>query len=301
MRTYKALPAGVLATVAIGAAVAAAALAGAALALADGGGEAIALKPSCKVGERWTVENEYQSASEMTIKMNGQVVRSAKEESRRFGKADTEFLEVAPDGTQPTAVKVAYDPENGETKTSSLLPAPVTTKRAFAGQTVTARRGESGEVTHDFKGKLAPDEEKQLRSVLRPRHLYFPKTPVKVGDKWTVDPKDAAAQLDLEAGQEGTMSCELKSLKDVDGRKAAEIALTIAIKGKKDGLDVTMDMTGTTLVDLATGRDLDSDMSGPVTVSGSKEQTGRDGTKMLMEVSGAGKLRIRGKARPVTG
>ncbi len=95
---------------------------------------------------------------------------------------------------------------------------------ALAGQTVVVRRQTQGDAAIECSVDLSDDEKKEVRGALDPTDGFFPKKPVKVGDRWVSDQRAMAQLFELGPEDVGTLRMTLKAIRDVAGRRTAEIA-----------------------------------------------------------------------------
>ena len=108
-------------------------------------------------------------------------------------------------------------------------------------------------VTDDFSGKAGPDDIEDIHDVLNPDQDFFPEKPVFVGESW--DPSDKVAKhAGLEKGDTCKVDCRLDWVKELDGRKMAQITGSAEIVQHESGrVEQATDEQITLLVDLTEG------------------------------------------------
>ena len=108
-------------------------------------------------------------------------------------------------------------------------------------------------VTDDFSGKAGPDDIEDLHDLLNPDQDFFPEKPVAVGESWDVSDK-VAKHASLEKGDTCKVECRLDWVKEIDGRKLAQITGTSKFVQHLSGrVEQASDEQITLLVDVAEG------------------------------------------------
>ncbi len=162
---------------------------------------------------------------------------------------------------------------------------------------MTVRRQAQGDALVECAAPLSDDEKAEARDLLEPTEGFLPKRPVKPGDRWVADERSVARELKLGSADRGTMRCRLKALRDVEGRRAAEIEVSPVIEKKEDFMAVTLDLEGTVLVDAETGVAVGVEIAGPATLSGETEKPGEDGKPVKISIDGTGECKLKRTAR----
>jgi hypothetical protein len=176
-----------------------------------------------------------------------------------------ETLELGGDGT-PVAKRVVFGPNCWSSEQRNTEPAEKR-RLVYAGKTVNFRVAADGSIEQDFGVKPGRQEMKFLREVMRGRAPALPDHPVSVGERWQND--DAMRTLmDLAPADTVSTVFTLKSIREQDGRRVAEIGLSAAvIKANARGFNEEISIEGAALVDVQTGLSLRSDLVGQETVS----------------------------------
>jgi hypothetical protein len=152
---------------------------------------------------------------EQSVKSHSQVVVDCEE-----------TVELASDGA-PVVKRVAFGPNCWSSDQRNNEP-PEKRRLVYAGKTVNFRLAADGSIEQDFGVKPGPKEMKFLRDVMRGRAPALPDHPVAVGERWQND--DAMRQvMDLAADDTVSTVFTLKSIREQEGRRVAEIALSAAV------------------------------------------------------------------------
>jgi hypothetical protein len=290
---------------------AAAALALAAGAAAARAQDAIRIAPAHRPGERWSFEESARQSSRVKIVANGQVTQEIEQQATDGRSGTLEVLE-ARDG-EPVAVRASFGPNcgehaekkafvhdaTGELKQVGADP-PLDRRYDFAGHTAAIRRTPDGHAQIECDATLGDDRKKLESFVNAAEKGYFPKHPVKPGDRWIADDSALSKAFELKPEDRGVMKCKLRALETVEGRATAVLDIAIAVvKVAEQWIQVQIDMEGTGRVDLETGQMLDLDMRGPITTSGARDVPGQNGQIVKIAVDGTGEAAYRATARPL--
>lgn len=100
----------------------------------------------------------------------------------------------------------------------------------------------------------------------------YPKEPVKVGDSWESSPEMVAAALGGGPGEDGSMTMELKEVKEYKGQTCAVIGFSLVYNMTEDGSELKMVLEGELYRSLELYEDLEFSASGEM--SGSLEEGG---------------------------
>ena len=213
--------------------------------------------------------------NKITVTAGGMDMVREESGSSTFAYRD-EIIERPADAKRATKLKRTY-------KTAELLKDNVKEDLDLAGKTVLIeKKGDKYEFTVDGKEVTGKAGELLTKEFGKEKHLteddLFPKTPVKIGDTWKVDPVKVAKEL----GDGGMVI-------DVDKSKATGKLLKVYDKaGSKFGvMEITMELTVTT-------------------VKGDREIPLKDGSKLTITViadacidgtqdAGKGKMTMKGE------
>lgn len=248
--------------------------------------EKYTLKPNFKPGQVWTFDMDQAIDVNIKISAQGQLMAQVGQEmrARRVGKA--EVLD-AHEGNA-IAVRIAYTD-----KCKSSVKAGEQSQEvpfALAGKTVTVRRGLDGKLAQDSGLTLDEATMEELKQFLDPDLSFYPKEAIAVGQEWKGDSKQLAKVFQLQ-GKDDTadLTGNLVSVKDVDGRKTAELKLSANLASTlPEGFRMKITLGGTMLVDVATGQIVQGNVKGPIGVSGDMRQTAPDGTPVILTANGDG-------------
>jgi hypothetical protein len=240
-------------------------------------GDRVAYEQSLDLTLSYTAAGEANNRSiTRSVKVHGQVAVDSEE-----------VVQLGNDGT-PTAKRVAFGGDSWSTTQTNDRP-PQRTRLLYAGRTVNFRVGADGNVEQDFGVRPGKNELRFLREVMRGRSAALPDHPVAVGERWQAN--DALrAIMDLKPDDPVSTFYTLKSVRTVDGRQVAEIAVSAGvIRSNGRGFNEEMSLEGTNVVDVATGVTVRSDLVGETTVT--VPPRGR------VHFSGSGKVEIHHVAR----
>ncbi len=246
------------------------------------------IRPYDKPGDSWSFDHTSDMRVTNQISADGQVVQRAEQVMHQV-RTGTLVVVAARDGI-PSEVKVTYAREcesvaEMQGQPAQRMPFP------FAGQTVTITKKPDGSIGVASDGNGQPDVASmgELRNMLDPDRGMYPKGPIAIGEKWQAG-KDAVAHgFNLGKDDDGSMKCELKSIKDVGGRKAAEVAVSMTVVKFEEGVKIDTTLAGPVLVDLETGRIMQADLEGDTSLSTERQMQGPDGRNVVVKVAGAGK------------
>lgn len=252
-----------------------------------------ALRYDIPVGHSWAFEEVSQTDIVLTITGGGQNF-DARQTGTGLMKGTITVLAVR-DGV-PTSARIAFDPASGRESTSmgqAQPPVPF----ALAGRTVLLTVGEDGAFTIepaealDQAGplpELTEDDRLSVKELVVPDPGFPPKQPIEAGSRWTATLGSDRENTTLE------MAFEVLGFTQVDGVRLVRLSARGAYKREEEGSTVTADLTGTMLVDMATGLPARTNLTGPVTTSSTVEQQG-----ITYALNGTGTLTQRGSQRVV--
>ncbi len=274
--------------------IAVAALSAAARAGAQDAGDTVKLRFKFTAGDRWAFEEDTTFKLKFNVLANGKVALALDQTNRKVRKGDLSVLEAAVGRLD--AVRVRFGPECMDTEQAGAA-GPEQKPTALAGQTVTVRRQAQGDAAVECAVALSEDEQKEARESIEPTEGFFAKKAVKVGDRWISDEKAIARALDLGPDDRGTLRMTLKALRDVAGRRTAEVAAALVVERKQDYMKIAADLEGTILIDVETGVAVGLDLRGPLAISGETEQEDENGNPAKVTVEGDGECAYRSSAR----
>lgn len=216
---------------------------------------------------------------DMQIEASGQQFTMQQTMKQRV-KGRVAVLEVA-EGL-PTKIRVALDQDAGMEMTGMgqdrFVPEPL------AGRTVIVTVVPDGEPrieVGDEAGPLPmvdPQTRATLVDLVTPNPAFLPNRVVEVGDEWTATlgkPTDALRTV---------VTLTVDGFPEREGRRVARLAASSALAQPLDGLKLTGTLTGTVVVDVASGQEVDVTMTGPVQTRGVIE---RDGMQINISSSGS--------------
>jgi hypothetical protein len=261
--------------------------------------ESFRVKLGAKPGDVWTASESTEQKLEVTTKVdqagNLQELRQSIV-GTGAGIVRTEVLE-ASDGT-PTKMRVTFEKAEEKTTVRDLAnpgapPAEQAEPKPYAGKTFTVTfRGPKDATVEPRLGDA--EAEKQ---VINEAHVLnvFPDRAVKPGDRWALDEAVIASLFDLAPEDRGTVSVKLEEVVEVEGVKAARLAVDITLKKTEKGwLKSDLILEGMLVYGLANGLMLSGEIAGPIDMKG--EVSGTDpekGTPFKVEIRGSGEVRFR--------
>lgn len=244
------------------------------------------LKLRLEAGQRFAFVGDERMSFAVDTHVNGKPDdRLERGVTRRVAGA-REILDVA--GGVPTAVRLTFDPGCVET-TRRKGHAEESKPLAYAGKTVTIRRGPDGRVAHDLAGEVDPEADEDLRQMLDPDGVHLPDKPVAVGDSWEASDR-VARHIGARDGEQVAVHCKLVAVKSVGGREVAEVTVSGAFIKVEGFVELATEVEGTLLIDVQTGRTVKSNLRGTLAADGAHQAVGPDGKPVDVKVSGTGTL-----------
>ncbi len=217
------------------------------------GGE-VTLVPGFKTGQKW--EFEHRLFTDGASSVPG-VIGDIHATGVMIVKGTVEV--VAAEGGIPSAVRIAYDPS------THAVMANKNQAYHFAGQTITFKLGESGDVVYEGGSGLDDHDRQQLvidaMFFLDPPLYITPKAvPVHAGDAW--ENKDPSWRLakSVAGTRSESAKCKLLAVRQSDGRKQVEIDFTMKFTAQSN----TFEGAGPVIADADTGATLWWHAKGPV-------------------------------------
>lgn len=233
-----------------------------------------------------------------SIKQKGQIVSNGLSQpidqsatQRRKGTMQV----IAVENDLPTAIRVTFASDSSNKGTLGGQPAP---PFPLAGKSVNLRRDKNGQVTNDLAEQ--PDDQTlaELQRMLDPDLSVYPNHPVAVGDEWEADSDALARQFQLNPGDKVTLKCRFRAVQNLDGHNVAELALNGEVVKHDQGFIVTTTrLDGVSLIDLASGETVRSDMTGKMSSRGTKAGNG-DGDVGKVVIDASGELEMHQRVRP---
>jgi hypothetical protein len=246
----------------------------------------ITLKLDVEPGQVWKFDRSYDEAMNSKAQANGQT----QTDENKNHQQRTGVIEVltAKDG-RPTSVKLTFgaDCENSMASDSNQQKQQF----AFAGQTMTVTRGNDGSVQTDFQGQADPNAMNEVKAVLDPDLSLYPDHAVAIGEEWKVNPEISHKQLGVNGPNDtGDMTMKLLSVKDVNGRPTAEIAVNSQASIDMHGVVRKTQATGSALVDVQTGHVMQFALKGTSNIAGTAKEQGNNGSQIEVRWDGDGTM-----------
>ncbi|CAN5439214.1 hypothetical protein BH09PLA1_BH09PLA1_19450 [soil metagenome] len=254
----------------------------------------VALRPNLPAGANWSfVQNETADMSS-SYKANGQS-QDMKQKVQRKISGNVQVLESI--NGKPTALRVTFDRDCGgvmDNGQGQQMPMPF----PMAGKTINVKIDAQGNLTHDA-GQLNPDDLQELSSIAESDDAFLPKQPVAIGESWQPDIATLARkwQLDPQNSKIG-VKMTLREVRDMGGRRVALVDAVLDVSGEMPGgMTGGRSMAGTTLIDLETGKAIQMQAQGKMSMSGINQQQGPDGNMYVMEMKSDGVVTTQSEAR----
>jgi hypothetical protein len=150
----------------------------------------------------------------------------------------------------------------------------IRTDNAINGRTVTIERRGGGEVLAGVEG--VPEAEQKTLAMDDPLTKLFPDHAVKVGETWEISGEGLKRIFTTGDFTEGRIEIALREIKEIEGRRCAVLVTKYKVAGKApDGLQRTLELTGTLTVWIDRGYILAMSQSGRMTTSGADPKTGQ--------------------------
>ncbi|MGH7179647.1 MAG: hypothetical protein ACREJC_19890 [Tepidisphaeraceae bacterium] len=251
--------------------------------------ETVRIAISMPPGTAWTFVQNEDWTMDSTVEADGKQQQTTQSVSRKI-TGSAEVLASDASGV-PTSMRLTFDPASGARATQNGRSAPI--PFPLAGQTVIVRM-DNGKFSHDFRGKLDPDSEQELRSLLDQDAGFLPANPVRVGDTWSTDPRKVAEkwQIDLKDSKVD-IRMTLREIKQIERRNVAVVDMNADMSGPipgMPGVSGRRKLTGVALIDTQTGRLVGGDVNGTMTMSGIRRQQASNGATTLMEINSRGTI-----------
>jgi hypothetical protein len=256
----------------------------------------ITLRMSPQKGDQWSFDESSTFQSNIKVMANGQLAQELAQKAEKLERGETHI--VAVEGDKIMEIEVRFSPETGD-KTEQQGQPPRTERPSYAGKTIKIKRQATGEPAYETDAQLSPEDQKKLKKLLDPQAGFFPKKPVKVGERWVADEKALAEEFELGPEDRGTVRCRLKGVRQVDGLDAADVEVAMVVNKKQDFFLMTFDMEGLMVIDRRSGVVLDGELSGPITISGEREVPGENGQIVKISIEGGGQASFKSRSRPL--
>ena len=236
----------------------------------------ITIKPNQRAGDEYRFDQNMVMQLNLSVTANGQQQQVVQNIGQN--RAGTVKVISSQDG-EPIKATITFEPnsggfmEMGQGKQDQPF--------ALAGKTVTVTRQADGSYTPE--GNLPPEAVAEIANYVKIDAGMFPKHPVSPGDSWDVAPEEFAQAMQMGPSAKGAAKGKLVSVENIGGRQVANIDLTLNISGEQQGAgQMTIQLTGTVKMDVASGRTVGGTLAGPMTIAG-QPQPG-------MDLKGDGKL-----------
>ena len=147
----------------------------------------------------------------------------------------------------------------------------------LCGETITVSFDEGSRLKHDYRGEVQDDLVRQeLMGMLDDDGFIRPDKPVAVGEKWPVNKPLLRRYFELPEDGECDGECNLIAVKEVDGRKVAEVSATVNFtKIPAEGITARFESGATLIFDLATGQGVKSTGRAAITNTVKQMEIGR--------------------------
>lgn len=182
-----------------------------------------------------------------------------------------------------TKARFSFEPNIGTTMNmmgqQQVVPMPI------AGRSLEATLNASGMLSTtavDQAGMLPmldQDTQQALIAMMSPQADLLPNRVVNVGEEWTTtvgSPQDTLRP---------TLTFRVEGYEMRQGRKVARLSVRGNLSGVEGGMNMSAEMTGTSILDVATGLDVQSTMTGPMRTSGTVTENG-----MQIQMQGTGTI-----------
>lgn len=254
--------------------------------------ERVELRLALQPGQSWSFEQTQDSRSDNKATGGGMSQPfTTVNSSRRSGKVEV----LAVEGGLPTSLRVTFD-EGLESSMEMVGQGRQSMPFPYSGKTITLNRDAGGRITDDSGGQVDPAAQNELHGLMDQGVALYPKGPVDVGQEWQADPQLVARMMQLQGPNDmAGMTLKLLSIKDVDGRPTAEVKVSVAVDMQQQGLKSTVISQGTTLVDLASGHTVKTDLKGTTKVEGQQQGPGPNGQPIAYQIEGNGTITIAAK------
>jgi hypothetical protein len=216
-----------------------------------------------EVGQKATFKTDV--GTQMKINAAGQNI----DQTMKVVRSATVTIEAVDGNGRPTKATYVFDNNN----TGEMVMAGQRQEMAsgLAGKTVTVtRNGENLE----YSVQLDDQSKNELKEMFTPESGMLPSKPIGVGETWEVAGEDLKKLMPQ--GQAGNIdakgSGKLLGVDTVNGRQVAKVEFTVAMRGKEGEMNVSMSLSGSGLVDVATSQPVDLTLAGPMKMNGNTPQ-----------------------------
>jgi len=217
--------------------------------------EKVTLKPNLVAQQTWDMSFSWHTKTEMPFEVQGIAVGNQEMTLTVNGVVTYEQVK---DGL-PVKARMEF----GKDCKSDFIMAGKKTSRSLeqAGKTVTATRDAEGELDITPENALGPDVGLVMQRTMDLGAEFCSPGPVGVGNRWEMKKEAIAKTVGPMDDIQGKIEVTLVKFSEVQGRKCAEVAQKGQIKGirSRDRRPVTIDLTATATLDLATGVALTSE------------------------------------------
>lgn len=239
-----------------------------ALAGAAYGQEKTRLELHARPHEQWQFENVHELRMDIEVSADNGQKQQIQQTMIEKRAGTLEVLEVS--GGAPVALRVCFDPDSGTSVEIAGQP-PQQKAYELAGKTAVFRKRDET-VSVDGYQELDAQTLQELRDLLEPDQPYFPRRAVAVGDTWDAGTEGLKRAFELGPRDSGTMQCELLGVRELNGRKSAELGIRLALTRWEEGfLETHIDANGKGMMDVASGRFTDLELKGQVQSQGTQQ------------------------------
>jgi len=251
-------------------------------------------RQSEKVTLTWAPKqgDKFKTTQSMTMKVKANVVageqkQSFEVENRQIEVRTHEMLEVV-DGKPKSVV---FDTEKSVEEQKPPGADEFQTKEKPLHKTRITVTEKNGKLSYEGGEGVDPKDLKKLDLEADKFSQTFPGKPIAVGESWEVAGEKARALFGKDDNdfKDGKVSCTLKEIKEIDGRKCVVVDMDLDLTGKSaEGVEISMSTSGQVIVLLDRGYAISVKLKGKVTMSTENDQMTMHGEGPIsIEVSGS--------------
>jgi len=236
--------------------------------------EKVTLKPNLQTGQVWNMTQAMDTNMDIKVDAGGQ--KQTINQKINMAMTATMTIVEAKDG-QPVKSKIKF---GDDAKISmEMMGQKQNVPFPLAGKEMTVTKKADGTVDIDPPGAVDASAKDMLGQMTEASAAFYPTMPVGAGDKWEVAGDKVTKMFQLEAGGQAKLECTLVDIKEVAGRKVANVTLKGNAAGKMQGaMDVTLDMSGPLTFDVESGQVVSQDIKANMTLKGDQGGAKMDGT-----------------------
>lgn len=213
-----------------------------------------------EVGQKATFKTDV--GTQMKINAAGQNI----DQTMKVVRSATVTIEAVDNTGKPTQATYVFDNNN----TGEMVMAGQRQEMAsgLAGKTVTVKR--DGVNGLSYSVQLDDQSKNELKEMFEPESGMLPSKPIGVGETWEVAGDDLKKLMPQ--GQGGNLDAKgtgkLLAVETTNGRQVAKVEFTMSMRGNEGGMNMTLTLSGTGLVDVATSQPVDLTLAGPMKMNG---------------------------------